>query len=96
MKYKLLLLAMIVVTATTGFRKPAPTVTIYFIRHGEKPAKGDNLDCRGENRALQLPAVIKKKIGIPISRLYLRWAMVNQPRNRACFKPLPQRLLNMV
>ncbi len=67
MKYKLLFLTLLVLCITVmGFRKPAaPAVTIYFIRHGEKPAKGDNLDCQGENRALQLPGVIKKKIGIP-------------------------------
>jgi len=41
------------------------TLTVYFIRHGEKPANGNNLSCQGENRALALPSVIKKKIGLP-------------------------------
>jgi len=49
------------------------TVTVYgqqsnlkivFIRHGEKPEKGDNLTCKGWNRSVQLPAVLYKKIGI--------------------------------
>ncbi|OCX51805.1 histidine phosphatase family protein [Mucilaginibacter sp. PPCGB 2223] len=67
MRYQALLLTLALLSITAmAFRKPAnPSVTIYFIRHGEKPAKGDNLDCQGENRALQLPGVIKKKIGIP-------------------------------
>ncbi len=67
MKYKLLLLVLLpIVVTTTSFRKPAsPTVTIYFFRHGEKPDKGDNLSCQGENRALALPAVVKKIVGIP-------------------------------
>jgi hypothetical protein len=63
MKCKLILLVVALAgTITTGFSQ---SVTVYFIRHGEKPAKGDNLDCQGENRALQLPHVIKTKIGIP-------------------------------
>jgi hypothetical protein len=38
---------------------------VIIIRHGEKPANGNNLSCQGLNRALQLPAVIQKKFGIP-------------------------------
>jgi hypothetical protein len=63
MKYKMILLAIAFAgTFASGFGQ---SVTVYFIRHGEKPAKGDNLSCQGENRALQLPSVIKKKIGLP-------------------------------
>jgi hypothetical protein len=67
MNHKLLcLVALFVVSTTMAFHKPvAPSVTIYFLRHGEKPDKGNNLSCQGENRALQLPAVIKKKMGVP-------------------------------
>jgi hypothetical protein len=38
---------------------------IVFIRHAEKPVKGDNLTCAGLNRALKLPAVIVGKFGVP-------------------------------
>lgn len=38
---------------------------IVFIRHAEKPVKGDNLTCQGVNRSLKLPAVIKAKFGVP-------------------------------
>ena len=38
---------------------------IVFIRHGEKPEKGNNLTCKGLNRSLMLPAVITKKFGVP-------------------------------
>lgn len=38
---------------------------IIFIRHGEKPDKGDNLSCQGFNRALQLADILQKKIGMP-------------------------------
>jgi len=41
------------------------TLTIYFIRHGEKPDTGDNLSCEGFNRSIQLPKVLHDKIGIP-------------------------------
>ena len=40
--------------------------TIVFIHHGEKPAKGlGQLDCRGLNRSLALPAVIERQFGRP-------------------------------
>jgi hypothetical protein len=38
---------------------------VVIIRHGEKPAEGDNLSCQGLNRSLQLPEVLHKKIGVP-------------------------------
>lgn len=42
------------------------TATIVFIRHGEKPPGGlGQLDCQGLNRALALPAVIKRMFGAP-------------------------------
>jgi hypothetical protein len=40
--------------------------TVLIIRHGEKPAKGlGQLNCRGLNRALALPAVILSRYGKP-------------------------------
>jgi hypothetical protein len=40
--------------------------TIALIRHGEKPAAGlGQLNCQGLNRALALPAVIRKVFGKP-------------------------------
>jgi hypothetical protein len=38
---------------------------IVIIRHGEKPKKGDNLNCMGLNRSLLLPKVIVAKFGVP-------------------------------
>lgn len=38
---------------------------IVIIRHGEKPDKGDNLNCQGLNRALKLVNVLHQKIGTP-------------------------------
>lgn len=42
---------------------------VIIIRHGEKPDKGDNLSCKGFNRAIQLADVLQKKYGIP-DRIY--------------------------
>jgi hypothetical protein len=42
-----------------------PDLKIVFIRHGEKPEKGSNLTCKGLNRSVMLPALIKKKFGVP-------------------------------
>ena len=60
---------------------PDKNLKIVIIRHAEKPTEklteklsersgnkaigGDNLSCQGQNRALQLPAVLIKKIGKP-------------------------------
>lgn len=38
---------------------------VIIIRHAEKPEHGDNLSCKGLNRALQLPEVLNKKFGLP-------------------------------
>lgn len=44
----------------------AKVETIALIRHGEKPASGlGQLNCQGLNRALALPAVIRKAFGKP-------------------------------
>ncbi|WP_028536026.1 hypothetical protein [Paludibacterium yongneupense] len=40
--------------------------TVVLLRHGEKPAAGlGQLDCRGLNRALALPAVLSARFGRP-------------------------------
>jgi hypothetical protein len=38
---------------------------VVFIRHGEKPKDGDNLNCKGLNRSLLLPKVLHDKYGVP-------------------------------
>jgi hypothetical protein len=44
----------------------AKVETIALIRHGEKPSAGlGQLNCQGLNRALALPAVIRKVFGTP-------------------------------
>ena len=75
----LALLACVVVCACDGSANkttninsqnlPDKNLKVVIIRHGEKPADksdgGGNLSCQGQNRALQLPAVLIKKIGKP-------------------------------
>ena len=50
-----------------GAAQAAPTTeTIVMVRHGEKPEQGlGQLNCRGLNRALKLPAVIEAEFGKP-------------------------------
>jgi hypothetical protein len=55
---------------------------IVIIRHGEKPENGDNLSCKGLNRALQLPAVIKNKFGVP-NFIYVPGLKMNEKTTRA-------------
>ena len=40
--------------------------SVIIIRHGEKPAKGDNLTCKGLNRALGIPAVLTRQFSVPM------------------------------
>ena len=46
---------------------PVTQLKIIIIRHGEKPEHGDNLTPQGLNRALQLPDVLIRLIGLPNS-----------------------------
>jgi hypothetical protein len=48
-----------------GQKADTAALKIVFIRHGEKPDTGDNLNCTGFNRSIQLPKVLHDKIGIP-------------------------------
>lgn len=57
--------ASIVMTFATADDAPDPHLKVVIIRHAEKPDDGDNLSCKGMNRALQLPAVLHRKIQIP-------------------------------
>lgn len=45
--------------------EPSFAQKVVIIRHGEKPAKGENLNCQGLNRSLQLPSILYAKFGIP-------------------------------
>jgi hypothetical protein len=50
---------------SSGQQGPSSLKRVIIIRHGEKPDQGDNLSCKGLNRALQLPDVLNKKFGTP-------------------------------
>jgi hypothetical protein len=60
-------LAVLAVAISAAELKAEPlTETLVFIRHGEKPQAGlGQLSCKGLNRALALPAVIKAGFGKP-------------------------------
>jgi hypothetical protein len=66
-----LVLALIFLTSCDGKkhesdnRAPDHNLKVVIIRHGEKPKDGDNLSCQGQNRALQLPAVLHQKFNVP-------------------------------
>ncbi|MGI4834804.1 MAG: hypothetical protein ACRYFK_15215 [Janthinobacterium lividum] len=48
-----------------------PVLRVVIIRHGEKPAEGDNLSCAGLNRALALPAVLNRLLPTPPNFTYV-------------------------
>ena len=55
----LLTMALLAALPRAADAQSPATETILFVRHGEKPAAGlGQLDCRGLNRALALPAVL--------------------------------------
>ncbi|MEI8279543.1 MAG: histidine phosphatase family protein [Bacteroidota bacterium] len=52
-------------TYTFAQAKVDASLKVVILRHAEKPKKGDNLTCQGLNRAMQIPAVLVPKFGIP-------------------------------
>jgi hypothetical protein len=52
-------------TASSQLLPKGVALKVVIIRHGEKPANGDNLSCAGLNRALALPAVLDTVTGKP-------------------------------
>jgi hypothetical protein len=55
---------------------------LVFIRHAEKPDDGDNLNCQGLNRSMQLPAVLAKKFSKP-NNIYIPSPKTGQVTKRA-------------
>jgi hypothetical protein len=66
----LLLICIVGCIYTTAGCQPAGNLKIVIIRHGEKSANGDNLNCQGLNRSMQLSKVLVAKFGVP-SRIYV-------------------------
>ena len=58
------------VPAIRAVPKP-PVLRVVIIRHGEKPADGDNLSCAGLNRALALPTVLNRLLPVPPNYTYV-------------------------
>jgi hypothetical protein len=63
--FNLLIAAMLLPSICMAKSLADDNLKVVIIRHAEKPENGDNLSCQGENRALQLPAVLSSKIGSP-------------------------------
>lgn len=60
----------LIISGCSAQTKPADSVNsalqkVVIIRHGEKPDVGDNLSCKGLNRALLLPQVLYSKFKLP-------------------------------
>lgn len=64
MKKRLLFLAACCLFAP--FMNACGQDSVIIIRHGEKPKDGDNLDCKGLNRALALPKSLARQFSIPL------------------------------
>ena len=65
---RLIAASLLLLAAAPGVRaaEPSTTQTIVLVRHGEKPEAGlGQLSCQGLNRALALPAVIRRMFGKP-------------------------------
>jgi hypothetical protein len=61
----LLVLLLLIPFFGRAFSGPSPALRVIIIRHAEKPVKGKNLSCQGQNRAAALPAVLHSKFGRP-------------------------------
>ena len=60
-----LAVALFMATEAPAADSPSSDLKVILIRHGEKPATGENLSCKGLNRALQIPAMLERRFGIP-------------------------------
>ncbi|MEO6977125.1 MAG: histidine phosphatase family protein [Mucilaginibacter sp.] len=70
MKNFFLTLAIIFAAGIYSANAQTGNVKIILVRHGEKEATGDNLNCQGLNRAMELPKVLVSKFGTP-SRVFV-------------------------
>ncbi len=73
MKKLLFVIALIFIvdgTYNTAYGQSTGNLRIIIVRHGEKDDDGDNLNCRGFSRAMQLPKVMVGKFGKP-STIYV-------------------------
>jgi hypothetical protein len=61
----IVLLLVLACIGDRGQARPATSLRVVIVRHGEKPDDGDQLSCEGQNRALKLPEVLVAKYGIP-------------------------------
>jgi len=82
--FNLKLLAIILAFLAPVYVSAAPDdgLKILIIRHAEKPAKGDNLSCQGENRALEVGSMIAKTFGKP-SKIYVPTPKSGEATKRA-------------
>ena len=64
-KILLFFIAVITVSYCSFAQTNLDKLKIVFIRHAEKPEKGDNLTCQGLNRSFLLPKMITTKFGVP-------------------------------
>jgi hypothetical protein len=62
---RILFLFIISLLAILSVKAQSTDLKIVFIRHAEKPLKGDNLNCQGINRSLKLPAILTARFGVP-------------------------------
>ncbi len=63
--FKTVLAAFVIICLNNSCSAQTGLQRVVIIRHAEKPDKGDNLSCKGFNRALQLPAVLYNKFKVP-------------------------------
>jgi hypothetical protein len=67
MKKLILVIALIFIAdgIYSSAKAQSGNLKIVLVRHGEKETNGDNLNCQGLNRALQIPKVLVGKFGVP-------------------------------
>ena len=84
----IILLALISCFFFTAESCHAGNVRIVIIRHAEKPDGGNNLNCQGINRSLQLPKVLYAKYGIPAALFIPAVESGDKTRNARMFQTI--------
>ncbi len=64
------------------------SLKVVFIRHAEKPLKGDNLSCQGLNRSMLLPTLLYSRFGIPTATYIPSMALGDSTKHSRMFQTL--------
>jgi hypothetical protein len=76
------------IATAPGAGPSAAPLKVVFLRHAEKPLKGDNLSCQGLNRSMLLPPMLYARFGIPTATYIPSMALGDSTKHSRMFQTL--------